>query len=362
MTSWPLALAHLDVLDARAAEQVDPRRPRLLARGSSRTAPGRAGSWGPGGGRRAALDALGEVAVVACRPPEPQPALVDLLLLEVLLEPDHVAEVVAGDLLRRLADLEGRLARRPVALLGDEDAGVGARLLDLDARASARRAPRRGSRRRRCLPAACCSRSSSPHLYPPYHRSCIAQPQHRRQPDPLHLVGARVDRRADRGAQVLLEPGLAHVAAAAEDLHRVSAEARFASLVDDLAIDDLARSRCACAANFSRRVVEVLARRLDADLLSTMLALDVLVAADRLAELLARLARTRCSARSRCCISPTIMMKMHEDLPRHDVLEDEEPAARLADHVVLRARGSRRTRARRSATCSAPSSGSARRP
>jgi hypothetical protein len=55
-----------------------------------------------------ALDPLGQVAVVARGPPEPQPALVDLLLLEMLLEAEDLAEVVAGDLLGRLPDLERR--------------------------------------------------------------------------------------------------------------------------------------------------------------------------------------------------------------------------------------------------------------
>jgi hypothetical protein len=79
----------------------------------------------------AALDARREVTVVARGEPEAEPALVDLVLLEVVLEAEHPAEVVTGDLLGRLADLEGGLRRGAIALLGDEDARVGTRLLDL---------------------------------------------------------------------------------------------------------------------------------------------------------------------------------------------------------------------------------------
>src|SRR4051794_28898899 len=48
--------------------------------------------------------------------------------------------------------------------------------------------------------------------------SPMSEPEHRSDPDPLRLVGARVDRSADRVAQALLHAVLAHVSAAAEDL------------------------------------------------------------------------------------------------------------------------------------------------
>jgi hypothetical protein len=46
----------------------------------------------------AAPDPLGQVAVVAGREPPPEAELADLVPLEVLLEAQHVAEVVGGDL------------------------------------------------------------------------------------------------------------------------------------------------------------------------------------------------------------------------------------------------------------------------
>src|SRR4051794_23786357 len=49
----------------------------------------------------------------------------------MVLEPEHVAEVVRGDLDGRLADLERGFGRRTVPLLGDEDGGVGTLLLEL---------------------------------------------------------------------------------------------------------------------------------------------------------------------------------------------------------------------------------------
>src|SRR4051794_35926082 len=79
----------------------------------------------------APLDALGDVAVVTRREPPTQTELVELVALEMVLEAEHVAEVVRGDLDRRLADLERGFGRRAVPLLGDEDAGLGAYLLQL---------------------------------------------------------------------------------------------------------------------------------------------------------------------------------------------------------------------------------------
>ena len=58
------------------------------------------------------FDPLGDVAVVSRREPEAQAALADLLRLHVVHQAEHLAEVVAGDLLRGLADLEGSLGRR----------------------------------------------------------------------------------------------------------------------------------------------------------------------------------------------------------------------------------------------------------
>ena len=119
-------VAELDVPDAGAADEVDPGGQRLLAEEVLEAAAVELVGVDGQAARRAALDALGQLAVVAGGEPEAQAVLRDLLVLEVLLEAEHVREVLAGDLLRRLADLEGGLARRPLALLGDEDAGVGA--------------------------------------------------------------------------------------------------------------------------------------------------------------------------------------------------------------------------------------------
>ena len=59
-----------------------------------------------------ALDALGDLGVVAGREPPAQPELVNLIVVEMLLEPEHVGEVVRRHLDRRLSDLECRLGRR----------------------------------------------------------------------------------------------------------------------------------------------------------------------------------------------------------------------------------------------------------
>src|SRR6185503_5569604 len=80
----------------------------------------------------AAFDPLGEVAVVARGEPEAQPALVDLLVLQVLPQAEVIAEVMAGDLLGGLAHLVRGLARGARRLVGDEDARLGALLLELE--------------------------------------------------------------------------------------------------------------------------------------------------------------------------------------------------------------------------------------
>ena len=78
-------VAELDVLDEAAAEVIDPGFDALLGQEVLEAA---AVELVAGHGRmlvRAALDALGEVAVVARGEPEAQAALVDLLLLQVVL-------------------------------------------------------------------------------------------------------------------------------------------------------------------------------------------------------------------------------------------------------------------------------------
>ena len=67
--------------------------------------------------------------VVAVREEVAQAELLELLRAQVRLEPEHAAEVVRADLDARLADLEGRLAHRMLALLEHQHADV--RRLDL---------------------------------------------------------------------------------------------------------------------------------------------------------------------------------------------------------------------------------------
>ena len=82
--------------------------------------------------RRAELDALGDVGVVAGGHEEPEPELALLVLLEVVAHADHLAVVVGADLDARLADLERRLGRRLGPLVGDQHAGLGALALELN--------------------------------------------------------------------------------------------------------------------------------------------------------------------------------------------------------------------------------------
>src|SRR5205085_1307770 len=121
----------LDVLDAGAAEEVDPPRPRLLGEEVLETPPVELVGGHGQTARGAALDALGQLAVVTRGEPEAQAVLVDLLVLEVVLEAEDVAEVVAGDLLGRLANLERGLSHGELVLLGDEDARLRPCLLQL---------------------------------------------------------------------------------------------------------------------------------------------------------------------------------------------------------------------------------------
>jgi hypothetical protein len=71
---------------------------------------------------------------------EAQPALGQLLGIEVIAHPDHVGEVVGADLDGRLADLERGLGRRALALLGDHDRRLRAVRPSAADRASARQA------------------------------------------------------------------------------------------------------------------------------------------------------------------------------------------------------------------------------
>ncbi len=82
--------------------------------------------------RRAELDALGDVRVVAGGHEEPQTELALLVLLEVIAHPDHLAVVIGADLDARLPDLERRLGRGLGPLVGDEHAGVGTLALELN--------------------------------------------------------------------------------------------------------------------------------------------------------------------------------------------------------------------------------------
>ncbi len=82
--------------------------------------------------RRAELDALGDVRVVAGRQEEAQPELPLLVALEMVAHADHLAVVVGADLDARLADLESRLGRGLGTLVGDQDAGFGTLTLELN--------------------------------------------------------------------------------------------------------------------------------------------------------------------------------------------------------------------------------------
>ena len=82
-----------------------------------------------------ALDALGDLGVVAGREPPAQPELVNLIGVEMLLEPEHVGEVVRRYLDGRLSDLECRFGRRALALLGNEDARLRSCVLELQPQA-----------------------------------------------------------------------------------------------------------------------------------------------------------------------------------------------------------------------------------
>jgi hypothetical protein len=79
--------------------------------------------------RRSVLHPLREVAVVARGPEVAQRHLVQLLLLQVVLHPDHFGEVVRPGLDRRLADLESGLGRLTLTLLGGEDRRLRSSLL-----------------------------------------------------------------------------------------------------------------------------------------------------------------------------------------------------------------------------------------
>ena len=98
-------VAELDVPDAGTADEVDPGGKCLLAEEVLEAPAVELVGVDGQAARRAALDALGELAVVPGGEPEAQAVLGDLLLLEVLLEAEHVREVLARDLLCRLPTL-----------------------------------------------------------------------------------------------------------------------------------------------------------------------------------------------------------------------------------------------------------------
>ena len=81
--------------------------------------------------RRPVLRPLGDVGVVPRREPEADTHLRELVLVDVVLEPEDAREVVGADLETRLADLEGRLGRRSLALLRNHDGGLRPRALEL---------------------------------------------------------------------------------------------------------------------------------------------------------------------------------------------------------------------------------------
>jgi hypothetical protein len=89
--------------------------------------------------RHAPLDALGKVGVVAGREEVAEPDLVQLVGLDVVLHTDHFPEVVGAQLDGGLTDLEGGLRGRTLALLEDQDRGVGALLLQLQAQGQGRK-------------------------------------------------------------------------------------------------------------------------------------------------------------------------------------------------------------------------------
>ena len=138
----PVGIADLDVDHAGRPEQVDSGLVVPLAEVVLEPAAVELPARNRRVSRRPALDPLGDARVVAGREPEAQPALADLIALHVLHQAEHLAEVVAGDLLGRLPDLERGLRGAAGALLGDEDARVGTRLLELQAeRQSGQSAP-----------------------------------------------------------------------------------------------------------------------------------------------------------------------------------------------------------------------------
>jgi hypothetical protein len=140
-------VAQLHVPDARATDEVDPGGQRLLAEEVLEAAAVELVGVDGEPARGPALDALRQLGVVAGREPEAQAVLRDLLVHQVVREPELMPEVLAGDLLGRLADLEGRLAGGALPFLGDEDAGPWPRLHDL-VREVNPASHRRGSRRR----------------------------------------------------------------------------------------------------------------------------------------------------------------------------------------------------------------------
>ena len=122
----------VDVLDATVTEQVNALRQRLLPQVVLEPPPvelvARLGQRlvDP------ALDPLRDRRVPGRREPPAQPELVELVVVHVLARADDIGEVVRGHLDGRLPDLERRLGRPALALLGDEDARLGTCLLELD--------------------------------------------------------------------------------------------------------------------------------------------------------------------------------------------------------------------------------------
>ena len=92
-------------------------------------------------GVRAPLVAARNVRVAVSREEVPEAGLLELLVFEVVPHPDDLGEVVGADLDGGLADLEGGVRRRALALLRDEHRGLGTGPLQLTTQAEAGQPP-----------------------------------------------------------------------------------------------------------------------------------------------------------------------------------------------------------------------------